>query len=53
VFVLAAAIHAPIGLRTVAGEWLQWRGRAADVFCMLAGVLLLAMGWRAVAAVTL
>jgi fumarate reductase subunit C len=53
VFVLAAAIHAPIGLRTVAGEWLQWRGRAADVFCMLAGVLLLVMGWRAVAAVTL
>ena len=26
-FVLAVAIHAPIGLRTVAGEWLQWRGR--------------------------
>jgi fumarate reductase subunit C len=53
VFVLAVAIHAPIGLRTVAGEWLQWRGRAADVCCVALGVLLLALGWRAVAAVTL
>jgi fumarate reductase subunit C len=53
VFVLAVAIHAPIGLRTVAGEWLQWRGRVADVCCVAAGVLLLALGWRAVAAVTL
>jgi fumarate reductase subunit C len=53
VFVLAVAVHAPIGLRTVAGEWLQWRGRAADVCCVALGVLLLALGWRAVAAVTL
>jgi fumarate reductase subunit C len=52
-FVLAVAIHAPIGLRTVAGEWLQWRGRAADVCCVAIGVLLLLLGWRAVAAVTL
>jgi fumarate reductase subunit C len=52
-FVLAVAIHAPIGLRTVAGEWLQWRGRAADVCCVAIGVLLLALGARAVAAVTL
>jgi hypothetical protein len=40
-------------LRTVAGEWLQWRGRAADACCVAVGVLLLALGWRAVAAVTL
>jgi fumarate reductase subunit C len=53
VFVLAVAIHAPIGLRTVAGEWLQWRGRTADACCVAAGVLLLVLGWRAVAAVTL
>ena len=53
VFVLAVAIHAPIGLRTVAGEWLQWRGRAADVCCIAVGAMLLALGWRAVAAVTL
>ena len=53
VFVLAVAIHAPIGLRTVAGEWLQWRGRAADACCVAIGVLLLALGGLAVAAVTL
>jgi fumarate reductase subunit C len=53
VFVLAVAVHAPIGLRTVAGEWLQWRGRAADAACILVGLALLALGWRAVAAVTL
>ena len=29
-FVLAVAVHAPIGLRTVAAEWLDWRGRSAD-----------------------
>ena len=52
-FVLAVAIHAPIGLRTVVGEWLQWRGRTADMFCVAIGVLLLALGARAVAAVTL
>lgn len=52
-FVLAVAIHAPIGLRTVAGEWLQWRGRSADFACVMVGALLLALGWRAVAAVTL
>ena len=52
-FVLAVSIHAPIGLRTVAGEWLQWRGRAADACCVAIGLLLLALGWRAVAAVTL
>ena len=53
VFVLAVAIHAPIGLRTVAGEWLQWRGHAADACCAAIGVLLLALGGLAVAAVTL
>lgn len=26
-FVLSAAIHAPIGLARIAEEWLQWRGR--------------------------
>ena len=52
-FVLAVAIHAPIGLRTVVGEWLQWRGRVADACCVAVGLLLLALGWRAIAAVTL
>ncbi len=51
-FVLAVSIHAPIGLRTVASEWLGWRGRAADLACMIVGVALLALGARAILAVT-
>lgn len=52
-FVLAVAIHAPIGLRTIAAEWLQWRGRAADGACLLFALALLVLGFRAIAAVTL
>lgn len=53
VFVLAVAIHAPIGLRTIAREWLGWRGRSLE-FAMLAAALALAiLGWRAVAGVVL
>jgi fumarate reductase subunit C len=52
-FVLAVAVHAPIGLRTVAAEWLGWRGRAADIACALVGGALLALGLRAIVAVTL
>jgi fumarate reductase subunit C len=52
-FVVAVAIHAPVGLRTVAGEWFGWRGHAADAACALFGVALLALGARAVSAVIL
>jgi fumarate reductase subunit C len=52
-FVLAVAIHAPIGLRTVASEWLGWRGRSADAACAVVGVALLLFGIRAIVAVTL
>ena len=48
VFVLAAAIHAPIGLRSVLGEWLKWRGRSRELFVFLLGVFLLWTGMRAV-----
>ena len=37
-FVVAVAIHAPLGLRTVAAEWLGWRGRVADVAWCIVGV---------------
>ena len=47
-FVLAAAVHTPIGLRVVAREWLGWRGRSADLAAALAGGGLLAGGLRAV-----
>jgi fumarate reductase subunit C len=48
VFVLAAAIHAPIGLRAVLGEWLRWRGASREVFLLVFAVFLLWMGMRAV-----
>ena len=52
-FVLAAALHGPIGLRTVVGEMTPWRGRSLDVAMVLFGLVLLALGLRAVAAVIL
>jgi len=53
VFVLAVAIHAPIGLRTVAREWLGWRGRSLELATLAAGIALAILGWRAVAGVVL
>ena len=51
IFVLAAAVHAPIGLRPVLGEWLKWRGRSREVCVLLFGALLAWLGMRAVLAV--
>ena len=51
-FVVAVSIHAPLGLRTVAAEWLGWRGRAADAACASFGVALLVLGALAIAGVT-
>ncbi|HKW81125.1 MAG TPA: succinate dehydrogenase [Casimicrobiaceae bacterium] len=52
-FVAAVAIHAPIGLRTIAAEWLGWRGRGADLCWLAVGIALSIVGLRAVAAVVL
>jgi fumarate reductase subunit C len=51
VFVIAVAIHAPIGLRNVFREWTPWRGWTLDVALALFSILLLALGFRAVFAV--
>ena len=51
IFVLAVAVHAPIGLRAIAHEWLAWRGRASDAVVVLFGIALLALGGYAIAAV--
>jgi fumarate reductase subunit C len=51
VFVIAAAIHGAIGLRTVAGEWLGFRGRFADGTLAVIAIALALTGFRAVAAV--
>jgi fumarate reductase subunit C len=50
-FVVAAAVHAPIGLRNVIREATPWRGRGLDLAMALVFVLLLVLGLRAVAAV--
>jgi fumarate reductase subunit C len=49
--VAAVAVHAPIGLRAVAIEWLGWRGRSLGVALHLFAALLLVLGLRAVWAV--
>lgn len=53
VFVLACAVHVPIGFAKVAEEWLGWNGRSADLLAIGLGVLLLAMGQRAVYALVI
>jgi len=52
-FVIAAAIHGAIGLRTVASEWLAFRGVAANATMGLIGVAIIMLGLRAVMAVVL
>ncbi len=50
-FVLAVALHAPIGLRNVIREWTPWRGHSLDAALAAFAALLLALGARAVIAV--
>lgn len=47
-FVVAVAIHAPIGLRSVLRDQMGWRGRALDAGLAAFAVLLVWTGWRAV-----
>ena len=47
VFVLAAALHASIGLRNVLREWTPWRGRSLDGAMAALALLLLVLGFRA------
>ena len=51
VFVAAVAVHAPIGLRTVAAETFGWRGAGLDGLILVLGVALAWWGARAVLAV--
>ncbi len=51
VFVVAAAVHAPLGVRAICEEWLGWRGRPLDRATLVAAALLLAPGLGAVWAV--
>ena len=47
VFVAAAAVHAPLGLRSVLREWTPLAPRAIDAACSAAGLALLFLGARA------
>lgn len=51
VFVAAAAVHAPIGLRSVLSEIFDWRGRGLEVAVLAVAVVLAVSGLRAVYAV--
>lgn len=52
-FVLVAAVHGAIGVRSVAGEWTRVKDGALDVLMWGFGLVLLVLGLRAVAAVVL
>jgi fumarate reductase subunit C len=52
-FVLAASIHAGIGIRNVLAEWSPLPERAAGVAALVFGILLCGLGLRAVMAVAL
>ncbi len=51
IFVVAVAIHAPIGLARIAEEWLGWSKRAGSAVSIGFGAVLLLLGLRAVWAV--
>ncbi len=52
-FVIACAVHVPIGLSAIAREWLGWSRSLALNAARLFGLLLLVMGLRAVFAVVI
>jgi len=52
IFVIAVAIHAPLGLRAIADEWLGLRGRATDTVLALVALVLLGGGLYAVRSLT-
>jgi fumarate reductase subunit C len=51
-FVVCAALHAPIGLRNVMREWTGLGARTVDIAMAGFAIVLLLTGMRAVAAVT-
>jgi fumarate reductase subunit C len=52
-FVLAASAHAAIGIRNILAEWSPLDDHGAGIASLIFGLVLLGLGLRAVAAVTL
>ena len=50
-FVIAVAVHAPIGLRNILSETLNWRGRSLELTVLALAIVLALWGFRAVYAV--
>lgn len=48
VFVVACAVHVPLGLAAIAEEWLGLRERTVQVLAQIIGLVILFMGLRAV-----
>ena len=48
VFVVACAVHVPLGLAAVAQEWLRWRERTALIAAQIIALAILVLGLRAV-----
>ena len=46
-YVLAIAVHAPIGLRTLCQEWLGWRNASLNWFMAVVALALFVFGLRA------
>lgn len=51
IFVVAAAIHAPIGFRNILKEWTLLPNRVINFFSLLLGFTFLGLGLRAVVAI--
>jgi fumarate reductase subunit C len=51
IFVAACAIHVPIGLKSIAVEWLRWREKSASIAAIIISLAFLVMGLRAVYAI--
>ena len=48
VFVVAIAVHAPLGLRSILREATRWRGRSLNLALFAVALALLGAGWRAI-----
>ena len=51
-FVIAAAVHAPIGIRTILNEWTPLDGNTINVVAVAFALAVVVLGLRAVVAVT-